>query len=503
MKITDSTIKQLLEHYKEISLLGKIKAILDWDLNVNLPPKASADRARQSEYLAKKITNLWLDNNFRKTLEKANTIKTLSAEEKAIVRNLNHGGKYYFNVPPEIIAEQEKLTSEAFLIWKEAREKNRFDLFLPSLKELIEITQVIAKHIGFKNNIYDALLDLYEPGLTAAYIKEIFDKVKPGLVNLVKKIQKSKSYKDTPDIVKGKTTYPIADQKQIGEFAMRQMGFDFQAGRVDVSPHPFTTELGRSDVRVTTAFLENDFRSSYTAYMHETGHAIYEQGINPEYDGTPLEGGVSLGIHEALSRFWENMVGKNPHFLRFMTPKFQEQYAEQIHAINEEDIVSMFHIVKPSFIRIEADEVTYTLHIILRFEMEYGLMNGLIKPEDAAKVWKEKFQEYFGITPKTDSEGVLQDVHWCYGAFGYFPAYAFGNFYGAQFLTAMKKTFEFDEELVQGKLEKVHAFLKDEIHQYGSLYLPSELVKKVTGEPLNPQYFLDYLTKKYSKIYRV
>ncbi|HSA84139.1 MAG TPA: carboxypeptidase M32 [Patescibacteria group bacterium] len=500
MKITNSTIKKLLDHYKEISLLYKIKATLDWDMNVNLPSKAATERAKQTEYLAQKITDLWIDNEFKQTLEKAQKEKNLTLEEQAILRNLIQGTKYYFRVPPEIIAEKEKLTSEAFMIWKEAKEKNDFKSFLPSLKELIRIDQIIAKHIGYKDNPYDALLDQYEPGLTADHVQKLFDKIKPQLVALVQRIQKKQP---SQEIIQEllQQIYPIQQQKKIGEIAIKKMGFDFEAGRVDVSPHPFTTELNRNDIRFTTAFIEKDFRSSYTAYMHEAGHALYEQGINPEYDGTPLEGGVSLGIHEALSRFWENMIGKNPNFLKHMKPFFQENYLQQIQALNEDEFINLFYVVKPSFIRIESDEVTYTLHIILRFEMENGLINGTIKPEDAATVWKEKSKEYFGIVPPTDTQGVLQDVHWAYGSFGYFPSYALGNLYGAQFLATMKKEFDVEKELTEGSLAKIHAFLKDEIHEYGSLYLPAELIKKVTGEPLNPHYFLDYLTEKYTKLY--
>lgn len=496
MKITNPAVKILLEYYKEISLLYKIKATLDWDMNVNLPPKGAEGRARQTEYLAQKITALWLNETFKQTLKKANTEKNLNLEEQAIVRNLHKATKYYFRVPSEIIAEKEKLTSEAFMIWKEAKGKNDFKLFLPSLKELIRIDQIIAKHIGYTENPYDALLDQYEPELTAKHVQELFDQIKPQLVELVQKLQKKQTGKTILQELL-RHTYPIDKQKHIGDVVMKKMGFDFEGGRVDVSPHPFTTELGRNDIRVTTAFIEKDFRSSYTAYMHETGHALYEQGVNPEYEGTPLEGGVSLGIHEALSRFWENMVGRNSSFLKHMKPTFQGQYLTQLQALTDDEFVSLFHVVKPSFVRIEADEVTYTLHIILRFEMENGLINGTIKPEDAASVWKEKSKEYFGIVPPTDSQGVLQDVHWAYGSFGYFPSYALGNLYGAQLLMQMKKEFDFDKELAKGNLAKIHAFLKDEVHEYGSLYLPAELIKKVTGEKLNPQYFIDYLKEKY------
>jgi carboxypeptidase Taq len=501
MKIGNPSIKKLLAHYKELSLLIKIKSVLDWDLNVNLPSKGAEGRAQQSAYLAEKITKLWLSEEFKKTLQQASVAKSLSPEEQAIVRNLNYAGKYYFNIPPEIISQKEKVTAKAFMAWRQARETNQFKTFLPSLKELVAIEQLIAKHIGFKDNPYDALLDLHEPGLTAAFCKKTFDHLKPELVKLMKKIQKSKKYVSNNPLVGDKNHYPISEQKRLGKFVMSKMGFDFESGRVDISAHPFTTTLGQSDIRITTAFHENDFRSSFAAYVHEAGHALYEQGINPEYNQTPLEGGVSMGIHEALSRFWENMVGRNPNYLRFLTPIFQGFYPEQLYRITDDELIRLFHLVKPSFIRIEADEVTYSLHIILRFEMENGLINGTITPQDAPKIWREKSKQYFGIVPASDSEGVLQDVHWSYGAFGYFPSYALGNLYGAQFLASMKKDFDFENDLAQGKLAKIHAWLKDMIHQHGSLYLPHELIKKATKEPLNPQYFIDYLTKKYTSIY--
>lgn len=504
MKITNPTIKRLLTYYHEMTMVGKIKAVLDWDLNVNLPPKASPERAQQSAYLAEKTTKLWAQDDFRKILDAASKIKTkLNEEEQAIVRNIEHEGKYYFKVPSEIIIQKEKVASEAFMNWKEAKEKNDFSLFLPSLKELIKIDQIIAKHLGFTDNPYDALLDLYEPGLTAKSVKETFDKLKPELVALVKKITKSKTYRKDSPLINSKHRYPRPEQERLGRFIMQKMGYDFQAGNVSVSPHPFTIELSRHDIRITTIYKDHDFRDAYTSFMHETGHALYEQGVNPEYTDTPLEGGVSLGIHEALSRFWENMIGKNSGFLGFMMPIFQSSFPDQLYSITDEEFVRLFHIVKPSFVRIQADEVTYSLHIILRFEMENELLNGKIDVKDAPARWRQKSKELFGSEPPTDSEGVLQDVHWAYGSFGYFPAYAFGNLYGAQFLASMKKEVDVDSELRNGRLEKVHAWLKDNVHQYGSLYLPKDLIKKATGKPLDYRHFVEYLNKKYSALYHL
>ncbi len=501
MKITNPTIKKLNRLYKEISLLGKIKSVLDWDLNVNLPPKASSGRAEQSAYLTEKMTKLWLATEFRTTLEKAQNEKDLSLEEKAIVRNLTNASKFYYRVPEEIIIEKEKVTSEAFMIWREAREKNDFASFLPSLKEIIRLNQIVAQHVGYKKNPYDALLDQFEPELTADFTEKVFNQIKPELVTLSKQIQKAKKYTSSHDAIDGSKTYPIVEQQKIGQFLMKRMQYDLLAGRIDVSPHPFTTSLDRYDVRVTTAYKEHDFRDSFTSTMHEVGHALYEQGINPEYAETPLEGGVSYGIHEAMSRFWENMVGKNPQFLRFVTPLLQGTYPKELGNYDEEDVIQMFTIVKPSNIRIEADEVTYSLHIILRFEMENALMNGKIKPEDAAEAWRAKAISLFGVTPETDSQGVLQDVHWTYGAFGYFPAYALGNLYGAQFLDTMKKTVKFEEDVSRGELRNILGWLNENIHTHGSLYYPKELTKKVTGKDLDPKYFIEYLKEKYTKLY--
>ncbi len=502
MKITNSSIKQLLNHYKEISVLTKIKAVLEWDLNVNLPPKAAEGRAGQVEYLANQLTALWKKKEFVDLLKKANTnLDKLNEDEKAIVRNLNYANKYYSRIPEEIIAEKEKVTAKAFMVWQKARSENKFRDFLPSLKEIVRLNQIIAKHLEYKENPYDALLDLFEPELTAKHTAELFGIIKPALIDLIKRIQKSKDYQSESPLVDGKFIYPQPEQKHLSQFLMSKMGFDTAAGRMDISAHPFTTSLDQFDVRITTRYLEKDFRDSYSSTVHETGHALYEQEASPEYAQTPLEGGVSFGIHEAMSRFWENMVGKNPEFIRFMSPVFQSFFPEQLSGLTENEFVRLFNLVKPSFIRIEADEVTYSLHIILRFELENALMSGELKPEDAGETWREKSKELFGIVPETDSQGVLQDVHWSYGAMGYFPSYALGNLYGAQLLARMKDSVDFDKDLSKGKLGRIHSWLKENIHVHGSKYLPEELLIKATGKPLDPKYFIEYLEKKYSKIY--
>lgn len=503
MAVKNPLLKKLLEKYKEISQLQKISSVLNWDLNVNLPSKAAATRAEQNAYLAQLMTEKWHDPEFRKLVEKAQQEKKLSKIEAAIVRNVIHATKFYYQVPKNLIIKRERVTSEAFPVWNMAREENDFKKFLPHLKEIFEINKQIASYLGYKINPYDALLDMYEPELTAADCKTLFDGLKKEIISLIQKIVKSKQYSDKVPFVNDSQHYPKEDQQKIIDYIVHKMGYDFTSGRIDTSPHPFTTSLAPNDVRLTTHYNMRDFRESFTATMHEAGHGLYEQRINPQYAYTPLENGVSLGIHEALSRFWENMIGKNPGFIASITPLFQTLYAQQLGRISEKHLIQSFNIVKPSLIRIHADEVSYSLHIILRFEMENELINDKLAVKDAPEAWREKSKTLFGIKPETDKEGVLQDVHWTYGAIGYFPSYAMGNIYGAQFFNTMKQTVDVETNLAKGNLIPIKDWLDEHIHAHGSLYFPKELLEKVTGEKLNHKYFIQYLNKKYSQIYEL
>lgn len=502
MKIRNKNIQKLLEKYQEISLLDHIGALLGWDTSVNLPYNAAVDRGKQTAYLTEKIVNLWLEPEFRKLLE-ADYPDSLIIEEKNILRNLRWATQIYYKVPKEVIVEKEKTAAEAYPVWQKAKLENKFADFLPYLKKLVELNQIIAEHKGYKKNPYDALLDRFEQEFTFDQGNKLFGQLQPALTDLIKRIKKSKHYFENDPLISGDTTYPQESQQKLLQFVTKKMGYDLNSGRMDVSTHPFTTSPSRNDVRITVKYINHDFRDSFTSGMHETGHAVYEQNINPDLAETPLEGGISLGIHECLSRFWENMVGKNPAFLTYMTPIFQAMYATQLKDKDEQTIIRLFNQVHPGFIRIEADEVTYSLHIIIRFELENELINNRLKPEDLPEAWRAKMKKYLGVEPPTDSQGVLQDVHWAYGEIGYFPAYALGNLYGAQFLQKMKKEIKFEEALKKGELATVLYWLNDNIHQYGSLYYPSELVKKVTGKPLGTTDFINYLEEKYSKIYQL
>lgn len=503
MNVKNSVIKDLVSHYKTISHYSKILALLEWDMNVNLPKNASLDRAEQISLITDQITTLWNNKSFIKNLNKANNLQSnLTDTEKAIIRNLNRLSKYYLKVPPEIISEKAKTTSEAFMVWQQSKASNDFESFAPYLKKIIKLNQIIATHLGYTKNPYDALLDQYEPGLSTEFCKKTFKILQPKLTTLIKKIIKSKKYNLLPSYLLQENYSPI-DQKRIAEFIIKNMEYDFESGRIDISTHPFETVLGSEDIRITNMYRNNDFRSSLYSAMHETGHALYEQNIDKALSTTPLEGGVSYAIHESQSRFWENQVGKNPIFINHLFPTIKAFYSDQFKNLTPEKLALFINMVKPGPIRIEADEVTYCLHIILRFELEDDLINNRIKVEDLPKIWNEKIKKYLGIEVCNNSEGVLQDVHWSSGYFGYFPSYALGNLYAAQFLNTLIKKLDFNDILEKGELQTILFWLKDNIYKYGSIIYPEELVKKVTGENLNPEYFINYLTVKYTTLYQL
>lgn len=502
MKIQNNNVKSLLVLYRDISLLGKINGLLGWDLNVNLPQGASEGRAEQSAYITKLITQKWQSEEFKSLLERVKSEKNLNNYEKAIVRNIAHGAKYYHRVPEKTIVEFSRATSRAFVAWSKAREKNDFKSFLPHLEKIVDMSVEIAGHLGYDKNPYDALLDLYEPEFTTEKGKKIFSELVAELTPFVKKITSSKTYTSYTSPFKENAEFTFEEQEKFSHFVLSKINYDFDKGRLDISPHPFTENVGADDVRITTRYKKNDFTESIMIALHEGGHALYEQGVNPEFEYTPLEGGVSLGVHESQSRFWENQVGRSFEFVADTFSSLESYFSDRFREnTSPKDFLLHFCRVSPGLIRVEADEVTYNLHIALRFEIEEALINGKAKAKDLPKLWNEKMKKYLGIVPKTDADGVLQDVHWSYGSFGYFPTYTLGNLYAAQFTNAMKKDLDFHQVALNGQYKKLLDWQRKNIHQYGSLYWPDELVKKVTGESLSTKYFLKYLKEKYTKIY--
>lgn len=501
MQTQNKKIQDILNYYREISYLQKINSVLDYDLNVSMPSKGSESRASHAAYIEELIVSKWKNPNFREMIQDAQTLE-LNEFEKAIVRNIERQGKMYWRVPEQILINLKKETSIAFVKWSEAKSKSDFSIFVDSLEKIINLVIEMADHIGYTSNRYDALLDQYEPGLNFEMFNDIAKKLRTFLSDFVAKIVNSKNYTDINSGFDTEVYYDIQDQKKLSEFIAYKLGYDYEAGRLDVSAHPFTSNLHRTDVRITTRYDLRDFRESLTSTIHEVGHALYEQGINPEFDDTPLEGGVSLGIHESQSRFYENQVGRSKYFIEYIR-EFLGLLFPSVRKINNEQLYRFFNQVKPSFIRTEADEVTYNLHIILRFEIEELLINKKIKVKDLPEIWNDKMQELLGIRPQNDKEGVLQDVHWSYGYIGYFPTYSLGNLYSAQIAHKMKEELDIEYLISRGEFIEILNWLRKNIHIHGSLYYPNELINRVTSEDLNPDYFIKYIREKYTEIYHL
>ncbi len=498
------TFSQLKEKLLELKYLKSTLGVLHWDQNVNMPEKGAGARASKISYLSGLVHEKFLSPEIEKLLMALKVeleVGRLNREREVVIREVLREFERDKKLPTEFVKEFAQVTAEAFSVWVRAKKESNFKIFLPHLKKIVELVRKEAELVGYNQSPYDALLDVYEPYTSTEEMEMIFAELKSFLVPFLQKIQNAPK-EVTPGIIRG--TFPIQKQMEFSKRVAEKMGYDFSAGRLDVSPHPFTTEFHPYDVRITTRFEEPDLMPALMATIHEAGHALYEQGIPAENFGTPLGESVSLGIHESQSRVWENIVGRGKAFWQYFYPILQSEFPEPFSKIAFEDFYRALNYVKPSLIRVEADEVTYNLHIILRFEIEKGLVEGNVAVEDLPEIWSAKMKEYLGVEVPGDAQGVLQDIHWSGGSIGYFPTYTLGNLYSAQFYEAAKRdVLNLEEELSRGEFSHFREWLRKNIHIHGKFYRAQDLVQNVTGEPLKPQYFVDYLTKKYSELYKL
>lgn len=503
MRQVDRDYQKFTSACFELYQLKSVLALLDWDHQVYMPEKGAARRGETSAYLTGLLHNKFTSDEFGELLTRVKSLDKkgkLTKKQVTVVREVDREFTREKKLPESFVRELAQLTSEAHQVWVKARRENNFKLFLPYLEKILKLKRLEAKYVGFKNSPYDALLDTYEPGMTAGELDAIFDQLKEFLIPFVKKVQDTNSKRQTKSL-KGK--FPINKQQELGRLFAEKLGFDLQAGRIDTAVHPFATNFHPEDVRITTRFDENDLFYSLSSTIHEVGHALYEQGLPQENFGTPLAESISLGIHESQSRVWENQLGRSREFWKYFYPVLKKHFPKPFGKVKFEDFYLALNTVTPSFIRTESDEVTYNLHIILRFEMERDLIEGKLEAKDAARVWNQKMKDYFGLTPKTDREGVLQDIHWSAGLFGYFPTYSLGNLYSAQFYaTAKKRIRGLEKQFEKGNFSRFRGWLKENIHMHGKYYSAESLCKKVTGQKLNPKFFTDYLQDKYSEIYK-
>ncbi len=497
-------IVELKNRLIELSHISSALALLEWDIEVHMPKKGSALRSETVSSLSGLLHDKLLKIDSDKiltNLKKKLDAKKLSPREAVIVAETWRTYDRERKIPVSLVKELSKVTSEAHHAWKEAREKNDFNKFKPYLEKIVELKRKEAKFVGYKNSPYDALIDTYEPGMTSDEASMILNDLKDFLIPFVKKIRQAK-YKSEYQKIKGQ--FPIDKQKVFNQIVAGKIGFDFEAGLMAESAHPFTTGFHPQDVRFTTRYKKDDVWYSVSSIIHEVGHALYEQGILAEHFGTPLGESISLGIHESQARMWENIIGKGYNFWKYFYPKLQKDFPKPFKKVPITQFYRIINEVSPSLIRTEADEVTYSLHIIIRFEIEKELIAGSINVKDLPAVWNDKVKSYLGISVPNDSLGVLQDVHWSGGAFGYFPCYVFGNLYGAQFFkTAKKQIRNLDLKISKGDFKDFGNWLKKNIFIHGKFYSAGGLIREVTGEELTSKYFIDYLKEKYSKLYNL
>jgi carboxypeptidase Taq len=497
---------QALVH--EIHDLKATQSILGWDLEVMMPSKGSNLRAKQLATLAKYSHTLMTSPEMQehlRMLRQPAVYDRLDTMSQALVREIGLEYDKSAKTPIELVQEMVETTAEAHNVWVEARANRQFKQFEPILRKIISLNQRLADALGYEDSPYDALLDEYEPDLTVRQLDPIFAKLKAELVPLLKAIRKSPAL-DRQESISASLKqgfFPKDMQLEFSALVLKEMGFDFEAGRLDLSAHPFSSGSSTTDVRLTTRVDEQDVFSALSSSMHEGGHGMYEQGINPALNRTILAQGTSLGIHESQSRMWENQVGRSRMFWQAYLPKLKAVFPD-LESVTLDEFYQAINRVEPSFIRVEADEVTYNLHIMLRYEIEKELIEGHMKVDEIPDAWAAKMQEYLGITPSHDAEGALQDIHWSHGSFGYFPTYTLGNLYSAQFFnTAKQQLGNLEESLAQGELFPLKNWLNREIHAVGRMETPATIVQRVTGEPLNANYFVDYLWNKYGELFAI
>lgn len=491
---------------KKARLLESISHLLEWDQETYMPPAGSSIRAEQIELMASLIHKERTSSHFEKRLAKLIDLDTgkvlaqkLSAVQKAALREWRRDFLIATSLPNSFVKAFARLTAEALTAWAKARKENAFKNFAPYLEKIIALCQEKAEYIGYKEHPYDALLDSFEPDATSKEVAKLFSQVKTEIRTLLKHITASKQVDDR--CLHG--NFSADKQLAFGKVLLKAMGYDLEKGRLDLSTHPFSMAVHPFDSRITTRIHPSSLFDSLSAVLHEGGHSLYEMGLLPQYYGSPLCDSVSVGIHESQSRLWETRIGQSKPFWKYFLPKLIKTFPK-LKNVSLNTFYKAINRVSPSFIRVEADEVTYSLHVILRFELEKKLIEGSLKVSELPDAWNAEMQASLGITPSTDTEGCLQDIHWSMGAFGYFPTYALGNLYASQFFSKLEKTFpDWEKRLAKGELLFVRDWLKENIHRHGRTYRAADLVKKVTGKPLSPAPYLTYLKSKYADIYQL
>jgi carboxypeptidase Taq len=493
--------KQLKNMLAEAHDLNQAAALLAWDQQTYMPPKGAVERGEQLATLSAMAHKISTSEEIGKLLEDlvpyAETLDP-DSNEACFIRQVKREYDKQTRVPAEKVAEFARVTTIGQEVWVRARSEENFSIFQPHLEKIVELRREYADFFKPYDHVYDPLLDDFEPGLKTAEVQEIFGRLRPQQVELIKAITEKPQVRD--DFLH--LVYPDQQQWDFGVEVVSRFGYDWEAGRQDRSAHPFSQTIGIGDVRITTRVYEDLMTSSMFSAMHESGHAMYEQGVDPSLGRTILANGASMALHESQSRMWENLVGRSRPFWHFFYTRLQEYFPSQLGNVDVETFYKAVNKVEPSFIRVEADEATYNLHVMLRLELEIALMEGKLQVKDLPEAWNERMESYLGIVPPNDRLGVLQDVHWSGGMIGYFPTYALGNLVSAQLWQVIQKDLpDLEAQIEKGEFSELLNWLRIKVHRHGAKFEPQVLVQRITGSKIDPQPYVDYLRKKYSDIY--
>ncbi len=493
----------IYKEQKELSTFSGIGALLGWDQMTYMPPDGRIERSEQISLVSRlaheKFTADELYNHVKK-LNETDALEKLEQKDKAVAKRLIKDIEKSRKVPSEFVERSSKITTLAYPAWQEAREKDNFSLFLPHLEKIVELEKEYCTYINLPGPAYNSLLDGYEEGMTVDKLTKEFSFLKTELKSILDKIISSDIYQKQQLFDR---KFSVEKQRKICDFIIEKLHLPKNRARLDVSTHPFTTSMGNDDVRITTSYERENPLFSFFSTVHEAGHALYELGLpRDEFKDTVISDSPSLGLHESQSRFWENMIARNKHFWNYLYPEFQNIAKDELSGIDQNTWYSSINQVRPSFIRVEADELTYCLHVILRFEIELALMEDKISVSELPQVWNEKMHDLLGVTPKNDKEGVLQDMHWSGGSFGYFPTYAIGTIYSSQLFKQLEsENINLYTEIEQGNFQPTLDWLIEHVHKYGRLLAADEIIKNTCGEGLNSKVFIAYLKDKYYRLY--
>ena len=502
MSITEQKLQELKTRLLEVGDLNHINALLGWDQSTYMPAGGAEARGRQSALMAQMAQEKFIDKEIGNLLDDLQSYEEslpYDSDDASLIRVTRREYERALKIPPEFIGELNEHAAAAYQAWAEARPANDFAKVRPGLEKTLDLSRQLAEYYPGHEHIADPLIDFADFGMKASSVRTLFASLRDELVPIVRAIT-SQPAADNSVLHKH---YPEADQLAFGAEVVKLIGYDFNRGRIDKTHHPFMTKFSLGDVRITTRVKEDDFGDCLFSNMHEAGHAMYEQGIDMSYEGMPLGGGTSAGVHESQSRLWENIVGRSHGFWEYMYPSLQAKFPEQLKGVSLRTFYAAINKVEKSLIRTDADEVTYNLHVMLRFDFEVQLLEGSLSIRDLPEAWHERFEHDFGIVPPNDSDGVLQDVHWYAGVIGgSFQGYTLGNILSAQFYnSALTAHPEITDEIAQGKFSTLHGWLRENIYRHGSKFTAPEIVERASGSALTIEPYIDYLKTKYGALY--